>query len=86
MGEVARHWRARFELTFAADPRDRVSYERTETYGAWIGADSEDQARALLEARITQAEGLARWELVELVEATTGEAEVIAFWWGDGAP
>jgi hypothetical protein len=81
---VCRHWRARFSLTFAADPRDRFSHERTEQYSAWIGAATKDDAQALLEGRLAQIEQLARWELDSLIDATRGEPEVVAMWPGEG--
>ena len=85
MGEVNRHWRARYRLTFAPDPRELDSYERTYRYSAWIGAATEDDARALLEARLAQiGPELTRWELDSLVDATDGAPEVIAIWEGEG--
>jgi hypothetical protein len=81
--KVSRHWRARFEMTFPRDPRDRFSDERTYKYSAWIGAETEEEARALLAARIAQAE-IVRWELDELIDATEGEPAVIATWEGEG--
>jgi hypothetical protein len=80
--KITRHWRARFEMTFPADPRDRFSYERTDKYSAWIGAETEEEARALLEARLAETE--ARWTHDQLIDATEGEAEVIAIWEGEG--
>ena len=83
--KVSRHWRARFRLTFAPDPRELDSYERTYHYSAWIGAATEPDARALLEARVAQiGPELARWELDSLIDATEGEPEVIAIWEGEG--
>jgi hypothetical protein len=76
-----RHWRARLRLTFADDPR----YEppvTTHSYSAWVGAGSEQEARALLQACVADLEDLVGWELAELVEATEGDPEVIALWEG----
>src|SRR4051794_7437207 len=70
---AARHWHASYHVRYADEAG------QTRTYGAWIAASSEQDARNLLagDLRGSNIEG---WELVELAEATHGEPGVIASW------
>jgi hypothetical protein len=81
LGTGSRHWQARITAVYRDDPRYNPP-ERTTHYMAWIGAGSEEEARAVLakHAEDTQDRDLLRWNLDELQEVTFGDPDVIATW------
>lgn len=75
---TSRHWKAMVEVDF----RDRSSIrpDRSSRYCMWIGAETASDAAALIEARHADMEEVLDYRVLELVEATAGDPEVIATW------